>query len=100
VHEHLPRLQSSPDLEADASTRLSDVVGQLARLSDWSSVPERTRQHEANIDVSPEDAYVASLIAADVNIDGIVGASCLSEDDTLDALARLVIFGLVTIPAR
>jgi hypothetical protein len=105
VHERLPRLQGAPDGEAEASTGLSDVVGELARLSDWSSsdwssVPERTLAAWGDLDVGPEDAYVASLIAANVNINGIVAMSCLSEDDTLDALARLVILGLVTVPAR
>jgi hypothetical protein len=100
VHERLPRLQSSPDLELDSSTCLSDLIGELARLSDRSSVPERTQAVWGDINIGPEDTYIASLIAADVTIDEILAMSCLSDDDTLGALARLISLGMVTIPAR
>jgi hypothetical protein len=96
----LPRLQSSPDLEGDTSTCLSELVGELARLSDRSSVPERTVALPPGIDIGPGEAYVASLINPDVNIDMILSMSPLSDDETLGALARLVSLGLVTIPLR
>jgi hypothetical protein len=100
VFGRLPRLQSSPDLDADASTSLSDFVAELARLSDWRSVPELVSRIDRRVDLRPDDAYVTTLVRADADIEMIVAMSALSEDDTLAALARLASLGLITIPAR
>jgi hypothetical protein len=76
---------------------MTDVVGDLARLSSLSSVPQVKRPIGRDIDLTPHEAYVASLIGTGVDIATVVRMSPLPEDQTLQFLARLVTLGLITV---
>jgi hypothetical protein len=80
-----------------SQTDVSDVVGQLARLSIPSSVPKLKRELTPDDMVTPPEAYILSLMGCAMNIQAIVDVSPMPEDDTLHFLARLVTNGLVTL---
>ena len=93
----LPRLASDPEI--DAITNLSEVVTELARLSDGSVVPELSRAITREDDLNPEEAFITSLLGMNVSLEMILDMSPLAEDETVRVLARLVTRGLVTVPA-
>jgi hypothetical protein len=96
----LPRLQSSPDLEnTQAPTCVSDVVVDLARLSDRSSVPRLAGPIGDDLDMTPQESDVASFVATGTTLGGILERSPLTEDETLRCLARLITLGIVVVEA-
>jgi hypothetical protein len=96
----LARLESSPDLNDDdwdeagepaQTTGVSDVVAELARLSDPARIPR------LNADVvgltrglSQPEAFIASLVGTNLSIQAILDMSPMGEDETLRFLARLI----------
>lgn len=96
----LPRLQSSPDLDAMTTTKFSEVAEDLGRLADRTSVPVVTAAVDVEVSLTAEEAFILSLVGTGLSVDALIKRSPLSEDDTLQFLIRLVTLGLVEVPLR
>jgi hypothetical protein len=96
----LPRLHTSPDREGSATTLMTDLVEDLARLSNLFAIPRLTRPVDRSVSLTPREAYVASLIGRDVSLATLLDLSPMSEDDTLHFLARLITLGIARISPR
>jgi hypothetical protein len=96
----LPRLGSAPELEGQTATVQGQVVSDLARLSDRSSVPRLVRPSSFDPSArSDDESYLVALVGTKIDIDTLLRMSPLSEDDTLRLLARLITDGVIEIPA-
>jgi hypothetical protein len=92
------RLRSSySDEDLIGETGVSDLIADLARLADPLCVPRLNRALSRNEVLSPPEAFVASLVDANMNMQAILDMSPLREDDTLRFLARLVEKGIITL---
>jgi hypothetical protein len=98
AQQALPRLGSAPDNESGTSTFLSEVCGELARLSDRQSVPRLTRLVTADVPLTPEESFILSLVGTNISVANVVQRSPLTEDETLHFLARMITTGLIEIP--
>jgi hypothetical protein len=92
----VPRLHSDSVAEFTA-TNVSDLVSELARLWDPSSVPRMTRPVSAADRLAPPEAFVASLVSNDISLQTLVDLSPMQEDATLRCLARLVTSRIVAL---
>jgi hypothetical protein len=91
--ESVPRLGSLHDAAIDTS--VSDVPGDLARLADVASVP-RALDAARGLTLDPFEAWMYSVVRLGMCVQGILDISPLSEDETLQLLARLVGKGAIT----
>jgi hypothetical protein len=78
---------------------MTDVVVELARLSDPWSVP-KLKLPLPDLELTPEEVAVASLIDGQSDLASIMAKSTLAEDATLQVMARLVTLGIVAISPR
>jgi hypothetical protein len=98
VPASVARLRSSySDDDLVGQTGVSDVIADLARLSDPTCIPRLNRPLSRSEVLSPPEAFVASLVDANLNMQSILDMSPLPEDDTLRFLARLIERGLVSL---
>jgi hypothetical protein len=74
---------------------MSAVIYELAQLARLSSTPTLHRAVGRGMDLTPAEAYVASLIGMKTDVATILAVSALGEEDTLRALAQLITLGLV-----
>jgi hypothetical protein len=95
--EALPRLQSAPDRDGSSTTLMTAVVSELARLSQLASVPELSCPLGREIEMTPAEAYVASLMSRDTDLATLLQMSPLQEEETLRFLARLITHGLLVL---
>jgi hypothetical protein len=74
-------------------------VSDLARLSDAESIPCTQREVSADDALSPPEAYLAGLVAADavMSVGMLVDISPMSEEETFRSLARLVTTGIIRV---
>jgi len=79
-------------------TRISDIIGDLARLSDATSVP-RLRGAVEWTDLAPSEAWLVSVVREGMPLAGIMQTSPLGEEETLRLLARLISARVITLPA-
>jgi hypothetical protein len=96
----LPRIQSASDRDSSATTLMTELVEDLARLSSLYLVPKLVRPIGTDLELTPSDAYIASLIGRGLAVATIVDVSSLEEDETLRCLAKLITAGLATILPR
>jgi hypothetical protein len=96
----LPRLQTGSDRDSSASTLMSELVADLARLSSLYLVPKLVRPIGPDLNLTPAEAYIASLIGRELAVSTIVDVSALEEDETLRCLATLITGGIATIAPR
>lgn len=94
----LPRLQSSPSI-SDGTTSLSDVIVELARLSERGSVPRLLRDVTPDDELAPQESFIIQLVFMGLDVETILDTSPLSEDVTLRFLARLVESRIITVQA-
>jgi hypothetical protein len=92
---------SMPDCADESSARgsmtdVSEIVPELAQLSNPSNVPKLKRQLSDGDVVSAPEAYIVSLIESSMSLQAILDVSPMKEDQTLRFLARLITSGLVT----
>jgi hypothetical protein len=92
-----PTLPQLYEAEPSGETKMTEVVRQLARLSDPTSVPVLTRPIGVADGLGPQEAYVASLLGETMTVQMIVDVSPMSEDETVRFLARLVTTGIVSL---
>jgi hypothetical protein len=85
-HGSLPTFGSISD---GVETSVSDVICDLARLSDPSSIP-RLAGAIAWEDLDRSEAWAVSLVAAGMSVQAILEVSPLEEEQTLRLLANLV----------
>jgi hypothetical protein len=88
---------SYSDEDLVGQTGVSDLIADLARLSDPSCIPRLNRALSKNDVLSPPEAFLASLVDANMSMQSILDMSPLPEDNTLRFLARLIEKGLVTL---
>jgi hypothetical protein len=98
--KNLPRLQSSHDLESSATTLMTDVVSELARLSDLANVPTMSHPLGPEMQLTEDEARVVSLIGHGHDLAAILRLSPVAEEATLQIIARLVTIGTVAIGPR
>jgi hypothetical protein len=94
AHDELPRMDSVSD---GVETSVSDLIGDLARLSDVTRTPMLRGIVEWN-DLSPSDAWIVSIVSPGMTIETIMQMSPLGEEETLRALARLISSRTLTLP--
>jgi hypothetical protein len=94
--EELPRMGSMTD---GVATNVSDLVPELARLSDPLTMP-RISADAPEGDVAPAEALIMSLVEANMTVEHIVGVSPLTEEETLRVLSKLVGKGSITVDQR
>ncbi len=92
----IPSLASQPPLEGNDNTRVSDIIGDLARLSDASSVP-RLRGAVEWTDLAPSEAWLVSIVREGMPLEGIMQTSPLGEEETLRLLASLINARVITL---
>jgi hypothetical protein len=92
----LPTLASQPPLEGNDNTRVSDIIGDLARLSDATSVP-RLRGAVEWTDLAPTEAWLVSIVREGLPLEGIMQTSPLGEEETLRLLASLIKARVITL---
>ena len=92
----IPSLASQPPLEGNDNTRVSDIVGELARLSDATSVP-RLRGAVEWTDLAPSEAWLVSIVREGLPLEGIMKTSPLGEEETLRLLASLIDARVITL---
>jgi hypothetical protein len=90
----LPQIYAA---EESGETAMSEVVRQLALLSDPLSVPILTHPIGPEDGLEPQEAYLASLLGTNMTVQMIVDVSPLSEDETVRVLARFVTNGFVKL---
>lgn len=96
--ESIPRLDSFSDMrESGMLTGVSDVVTDLARLSDVMSVPRVLPVGDVPRSLDPEESWMCSTVRLGMCVQGILDMSPLDEDETLRILARLVGLRVVTL---
>jgi hypothetical protein len=95
--QDLPRLNADSCREISAATRVSDVVEELARLSDPSCVPRMARPIVSDDGLLPAEAFLASLIDHQFSVQTILDMSPMQEDATLKCLAKLVTSRIVVL---
>jgi hypothetical protein len=87
----LPMFGSIPDVE----TGVSDVIANLARVSDMASIPKPCDSIEwANLD--PEESWMVDIVKLGMCVQAILDMSPLTDEETLGLLARLVSRRIVT----
>jgi hypothetical protein len=94
--EVLPRLQSDSCPEI-TTTRVSDLVAELARLSDPSCIPRLMRPIDEHDGLALPEAFLASLVGNEVSVQGIVDMSPMPEEATLKCLAKFVMSRIVVL---
>jgi hypothetical protein len=94
--EGLAVLSVEPE-ETTGLTGVSDVIVDLARLSDPACVPRLKHQLSRKDALSPPERFVASLVDSKQNMKRILDMSPLREDDTLRFLAGLIQKGLLSV---
>ena len=87
----LPRLGSIPDTE----TNVSDMVSEIALLSDPTSMPRITGG--TTVDLSPQETLLVTLVTANMSVQAITDVSPLGEEETLRVLTSLVRTGVITV---
>ena len=95
--EDAATVSSSPAEEVTGLTGVSDVIAELARLSDPSCVPRLKHELSRKDVLSPPERFVASLVDSNKTMKRILDMSPLREDDTLRFLAGLVQKGLLSV---
>jgi hypothetical protein len=95
-NDDLPRLNDSCR-EFTAATSVSDVVHELARLSDPNCVPRMARPILSDDGLAPPEAFLASLVTHQFNVKAILDMSPMQEDATLKCLAKLVTSRIVVL---
>ncbi len=89
--------ESSPDLYT-GETGVSDVIVELARLSDTRRIPRLMRDlAHASSPLSQPEAFIASMVGTNLSIQAILDMSPMGEDETLRFLARLVTDRVITV---
>jgi hypothetical protein len=99
-HSDLPSLQSHSDVDGSCTTLMSQVISELAALSDPKRSPRLLRPIGTDIQMTSEEAVIASLLCENKTLGAIVDESPLDEEATFDFLARLVMHGILVIPQR
>lgn len=96
----VPTLDSmSPDAMSDMNdTRVSDIIGDLARLSDATCVP-RLRGAVEWTDLAPSEAWLVTVVREGMPIAGIMQTSPLGEEETMRLLASLISSRVITLIA-
>jgi hypothetical protein len=89
----LPRFGSIPD--GGMETSVSDVVSDLARIADMSTVP-RLREPIGRSDLAPQETWMVNVVKLGMCVQGILDMSPLGDEETLRLLARLVSTRVVT----
>jgi hypothetical protein len=87
---------AEPRDRVSSLTDVNQVVLELARLSDLSSVPKLKRELSREDHVSPPEAYIVSLIETSMTVQAILDVSPMGEEKTLRFLADLITGGFVT----
>lgn len=93
----LPRLNADSVREITAATSVSDVVEELARLSDPTCVPRIARPIGEGDGLAPAEAFLASLMNHQFNVQTILDMSPMQEDATLKCLAKLITSRIVVL---
>ncbi len=88
----LPRFGSIPDYGA---TDVSEVVTDLARLADMSTVP-RLVEDTSWAELDDAQAWMVDVVRLGMCVQAILDMSPLGEEETLRVLAALVGKGIVT----
>jgi hypothetical protein len=75
-------------------TLASDLVAQLAKLSDLTTVPQRVGDAEMHrLPLDPTAAFVLTRVDGASSIESILDGSPLGDDATLYILAQLLVMG-------
>jgi hypothetical protein len=91
VEPLLPVFGSIPD----QPTGVSDVISELARLSDMRTVP-RVGDSSGWADLDPEEAWMVDIVKLGMCVQAILDMSPLNDEETLSLLARLVSRRVIT----
>jgi hypothetical protein len=81
----------------DGATVASDLVSQLAKLSDLTSVPQRTSVDMRLPPLDPTAAFVLTRVDGVASIESILDGSPIGDDTTLYVLAQLLVMGAVRL---
>jgi hypothetical protein len=96
--EEILRCASISDGVTGHTTSISEVIVDLARLSDPNSVP-RVRGELDSSERAPYEALLLAMIASQMSIAAIMQTSPLGDEETLRVLARLVSAQVITLAA-
>ena len=80
-------------------TALNDITGELARLlleNNGETVPQLRGAIDWN-ELSPEEAWLVSVIGAGFNLQAIIANSPRNEEDTLTLIGRLIGTRVITL---
>jgi hypothetical protein len=80
---------------SDAETNVSEVITDLARLSDLTSVPRVCDPHGL-ADLDEPAMWMVSVVRLGMCVQAILDMSPISEEETVRLLARLVGTRIVT----
>ena len=85
-----PEVVPSFDTISDgAVTDVSEVIGELARLSDVSRIPTLRGTVEWS-ELTPSEAWLISVTGSKMTISAIMAISPFGEEETLRVLAKLI----------
>jgi hypothetical protein len=94
-----PEAQDVPVLESrsdELDTNISDLIGELALLSDVTRVPKLLGAVERS-ELDPCEEWLVSVVSVRMSVAAIMGQSPLGEEETLRLLARMLKSRVITL---